>query len=282
MNLQLIENIANSKKIRDRIPKRIKYKDKRNYLELVIKNHVLELQNIELEINLQIQEKTIMDLKNIIESQKKIIQDNNLESQKGVANNNEDNQNLLSNNSFDDIDMDFEDMMLDELGDDGNNLDQEDEEDISDINMLKDMGNEKQQPATTTNNQPVLPSGGNPPNASSASNNINLNNVSTDNKRPSKNDMLPEITHKQRDKSAISKFTVSKTNQDKADTSLNQYTRDNQQNLSQDQQQQYSYIEYEDDGNVTPKYVKNDNYNNPKKKDNFDMYRKKKDKPKKP
>jgi hypothetical protein len=54
MNLQLIENIAAAKKIRDRIPKKIKYKDKRNFLELVIKNHVLELQNIELEINLQI------------------------------------------------------------------------------------------------------------------------------------------------------------------------------------------------------------------------------------
>lgn len=52
MNLQLLENIANAKKIRDQIPKKIKYKDKRNYLQLVIKNHVLELQNIELEINL--------------------------------------------------------------------------------------------------------------------------------------------------------------------------------------------------------------------------------------
>lgn len=52
MNIQLIENIANAKKIRDKIPQRIKWKEKRNFLELVIKNHVLELQNIELEINL--------------------------------------------------------------------------------------------------------------------------------------------------------------------------------------------------------------------------------------
>ena len=79
MNLQLMENIANAKKIRDRIPKRIKFKEKRNFLELVIKNHVLELQNIELEINLQIQDKTIQDLKNIIDSQKKIIHENNLD-----------------------------------------------------------------------------------------------------------------------------------------------------------------------------------------------------------
>jgi len=43
MNLQLIENIQTAKKIRDRIPKVIKLKDKRNFLELVIKQHVLEL-----------------------------------------------------------------------------------------------------------------------------------------------------------------------------------------------------------------------------------------------
>lgn len=54
MTLSLLENIANAKLIRDRIPKKIKHQDKRNYLELVIKNHVLELQNIEMEINLQI------------------------------------------------------------------------------------------------------------------------------------------------------------------------------------------------------------------------------------
>lgn len=73
MGLQLIENINNARRIRDSIPKRIKSKDKRDFLELEIKNHVLELQNIELEINLQIQEKTITDLKNIIENQRKLI-----------------------------------------------------------------------------------------------------------------------------------------------------------------------------------------------------------------
>lgn len=68
MGLQLIENINNAKKIREEIPKHIKSKEKRDFLELEIKNHVLELQNIELEITLQIQEKTINDLKNITDN----------------------------------------------------------------------------------------------------------------------------------------------------------------------------------------------------------------------
>ncbi len=52
MNLSLLENISTAKKIRDSIPKKIKFEDKRNFIELIIKNHVLELQNIEFEINL--------------------------------------------------------------------------------------------------------------------------------------------------------------------------------------------------------------------------------------
>lgn len=47
-------------------------------LEIIIKNHVLELQNIELEINLQIQERMIADMKQIIMSQKQIINENNI------------------------------------------------------------------------------------------------------------------------------------------------------------------------------------------------------------
>ena len=39
----MIENINNAKRIRDSIPKKIKNKDKRDFLELEIKNHVLEL-----------------------------------------------------------------------------------------------------------------------------------------------------------------------------------------------------------------------------------------------
>lgn len=40
---------------------------------------MLELQNIELEINLQIQERMISDMKQIITSQKQIINENNIE-----------------------------------------------------------------------------------------------------------------------------------------------------------------------------------------------------------
>lgn len=75
MGLQLIENINTAKKIREEIPKKIKNREKRDFLELEIKNHVLELQNIELEINLQIQEKTINDLKSIIDNQRRNVGD---------------------------------------------------------------------------------------------------------------------------------------------------------------------------------------------------------------
>ena len=44
------------------------------YLEIIIKNHVLELQNIELEINLQIQERMIVDMRQIIITQKNILE----------------------------------------------------------------------------------------------------------------------------------------------------------------------------------------------------------------
>ena len=79
LNIQLIENIEEAKKLKDSIAKRIKHSDKRAYLELVIKNHVLELQNIELEIQLRIQEKTISDLKHIVEGQQKLLIENNLD-----------------------------------------------------------------------------------------------------------------------------------------------------------------------------------------------------------
>jgi len=79
LNMQLIENIEEAKKIKDSIAKRIMHHDKRQYLELVIKNHVLELQNIELEIQLKIQEKTIGDLKNIVEGQQRLLVENNLD-----------------------------------------------------------------------------------------------------------------------------------------------------------------------------------------------------------
>ena len=107
MNLQLMENIAIAKKIRDQIPKRIKHESKRNYLEMVIKNHVLELQNIELEIHLQIQEKSIYDLKNIVESQKNFINENNLDEK------NNPNVKVFYNN-LNENELDIEEMVYDE------------------------------------------------------------------------------------------------------------------------------------------------------------------------
>ena len=70
--------MAATKKIRDDIMKKIRSKQNRDTLEIIIKNHVLELQNIELEINLQIQERMIEDMKQIIQSQRQVIEDNNL------------------------------------------------------------------------------------------------------------------------------------------------------------------------------------------------------------
>ena len=49
---------------------------------MVIKNHVFELQNIELEINLQIQQKIIGDLKNIVVAQKETLKENGIEVMK--------------------------------------------------------------------------------------------------------------------------------------------------------------------------------------------------------
>ena len=78
LNLQLIENIAESKKIKNSINKRIKHKDKKQFLELVIKNHLMDLQNIEYEFHLKVQEKIINDFKDIITRQRKILAENNI------------------------------------------------------------------------------------------------------------------------------------------------------------------------------------------------------------
>jgi hypothetical protein len=52
--------------------------DIRDYLELVIKNNFLESQNVQLLLNLQLQARTIMDLKNMIQKQQKYIEDNDI------------------------------------------------------------------------------------------------------------------------------------------------------------------------------------------------------------
>eukprot|EP01017_Pseudomicrothorax_dubius_P017664 TRINITY_DN19843_c0_g1_i1.p1 TRINITY_DN19843_c0_g1~~TRINITY_DN19843_c0_g1_i1.p1 ORF type:complete len:278 (-),score=81.99 TRINITY_DN19843_c0_g1_i1:74-907(-) len=125
MKDQLAENVANAKRIRDSIPKRIKHQDKRDFLELIIKNHVLELQNIELEINLQIQEKTINDMKSIIETQKQIIREKKAESRarEGQANNSN-----LSLGEIDSNNVTDEDLLEDDQDE------QEDDEDELELN----------------------------------------------------------------------------------------------------------------------------------------------------
>ena len=52
--------------------------DNKDYLELVIKNNFLESQNVQLLLNLQLQARTIIDLKNMIQKQQKFIEDNDI------------------------------------------------------------------------------------------------------------------------------------------------------------------------------------------------------------
>ena len=147
MNLHLMENIAVAKKIRDNIPKRIKHQDKRDFLELVIKNHVLELQNIELEIHLQIQEKSIQDLKNIILNQKKYINE-----AQGEKNSLEENGNLLINHQDLENDLDLEEIIYDEEFNEPNPEEEDDYEDINELANLKDFI-EKSQNNQSVNNE---------------------------------------------------------------------------------------------------------------------------------
>ena len=88
-SLQIMESMNNTKKIRDEIVKKIKTKENREVLEIIIKNHVLELQNIELEINMQIQERMIMDMKQIVSSQKQLIKEHGIELPNSLENNEE-------------------------------------------------------------------------------------------------------------------------------------------------------------------------------------------------
>ena len=130
MGLQLVENISNARRIRDAIPKKIKSKEKRDFLELEIKNHVLELQNIELEINLQIQEKTITDLKYIIENQRKLIEQNDPPDE---------------DDDYDDVDH-----ILDDLLDEEDIIDIdpfEEDEDLVELEHLKAMAQQQKQAA---------------------------------------------------------------------------------------------------------------------------------------
>lgn len=79
MLVQLQENMSRGKGIRGSIEARIKFQDKRDFLELLIKSHILEQTNVELELQLLIQEKTIIDLQSLIMAQKKMLEDQGID-----------------------------------------------------------------------------------------------------------------------------------------------------------------------------------------------------------
>ena len=76
---QLHENMQRGKAIRESLSTSIRFQDKREFLELLIKNHILEQTNVELEIQLQIQEKTINDLQNLLQAQKKLLEEHHID-----------------------------------------------------------------------------------------------------------------------------------------------------------------------------------------------------------
>jgi kinesin family protein 18/19 len=79
MIVQLQENMARGKAIRMSIDSRIKFQEKRDFLELLIKSHILEQTNVELELQLLIQEKTISDLQSLIIAQKKLLEERGID-----------------------------------------------------------------------------------------------------------------------------------------------------------------------------------------------------------
>lgn len=74
--MQLAESMSITKKIREEIPRKIKTKENREFLEILIKNHILELQNIELEINLQMQDKILGDLRKFSGKNRELLESN--------------------------------------------------------------------------------------------------------------------------------------------------------------------------------------------------------------
>ena len=80
MKNELFESYQQIKQIRLSINDRIKTQQVKDYLELVIKNNFLESQNVQLLLNLQLQARTIIDLKNMISKQQKYIEENDIGS----------------------------------------------------------------------------------------------------------------------------------------------------------------------------------------------------------
>lgn len=65
-------------KILESIPLRVKHSDKRDFLGMVVKNHVLELENNELNFNLKLQEKMNKILSTECQRLKKMMKNNNI------------------------------------------------------------------------------------------------------------------------------------------------------------------------------------------------------------
>lgn len=87
MKRELLQKKNVAKNIIESIPKRIKREDKRQFLEVVVKNHIYELENDELEYNLRLQEKLNMILVNEI---KRLREDNDIEDISENLDNDED------------------------------------------------------------------------------------------------------------------------------------------------------------------------------------------------
>ena len=105
------------RKIKDSISTpRIGLQDNKDFLELIIKNNFLESQNVQLLLNLQLQARTIIDLKNMIGKQQQFIEDNDI-----GATNNVDNIEIFLGGGDDDeegeievIDEELEDLVTEE------------------------------------------------------------------------------------------------------------------------------------------------------------------------
>lgn len=81
MKLSLYEYYSQIRQIRDSIQtERILMAENKDFLELVIKNNFLESQNVQLLLNLQLQARTIIDLKNMIHKQQLFIEENDIGS----------------------------------------------------------------------------------------------------------------------------------------------------------------------------------------------------------
>jgi hypothetical protein len=66
MRQQLYEYYSQIRQLRDRIQSELQLQESRDLLQLVVKNNYLESQNVQLLLNLQLQARTILDLKSMV------------------------------------------------------------------------------------------------------------------------------------------------------------------------------------------------------------------------